>query len=165
MAELSKGMGGRMSEGNSTTEGSGSELLESSPAPERYLSCRFIERAVTFYPGQVTACCANPATGLTPQITPFNSGELSADALMEALSKIGVGHKLGNMVSARESWPPLVEEESTPRTSGDYAIDEVTIAHFSSCNIRCNYCYTVTTPELTAPLSKAPRMLPTFQQL
>src|SRR5215813_1296148 len=165
MAELSKGMGGRMSEGNSTTEGSGSELLESSPAPERYLSCRFIERAVTFYPGQVTACCANPATGLTPQITPFNSGELSADALMEGRSKIVVRHKLGDIVRECQNCPRLVEEEWSPRTLGDYAIDEVTIAHFSSCNIRCNYCYTVTNPELTAPLSKAPRMLPTFQQL
>lgn len=46
-----------------------------------------------------------------------------------------------------------------------YAIDEITVAHFSSCNIRCNYCYTVTNAEQTAPLSKAPRILPVFQQL
>ena len=46
-----------------------------------------------------------------------------------------------------------------------YAIDEVTIAHFTSCNIRCNYCYTVTQPEMTATLSKAPRLLRVFEQM
>jgi organic radical activating enzyme len=59
----------------------------------------------------------------------------------------------------------LTELEWSPEQIGEYAIDEVTIAYFSSCNIRCNYCYTVTDPEQTAPLSKAPRILPTFQEL
>lgn len=48
---------------------------------------------------------------------------------------------------------------------GSHAIDEVTVAPFSSCNIRCNYCYTVTNPEQTSPLSKAPRVLPVFEEL
>ncbi len=62
--------------------------------------------------------------------------------------------------------PALLEEsEWEPERFGAYAIDEVTIAHFSSCNIRCNYCYTVTKPEQAAPLSKAPRILPAFQDL
>jgi len=135
------------------------------PSHKPYPSCRFIERAVTFYPGQITACCANPATGLTPLIAPFTGGELSAEMLLEGRSRIKARHKAGEIVPECRDCPRLTEDEWSVRQLGEYAIDEVTIAYFSSCNIRCNYCYTVTNPELTAPLSKAPRLLPTFQQL
>jgi organic radical activating enzyme len=132
--------------------------------PARYLSCRFLERAITLYPGRVTACCANPATGGTPMIVPFS--ELSAETLLAGRESIIAQHKAGDIHKACQGCPRLTEEEwQRPGALSPYAIDEVTIAHFTSCNIRCNYCYTVTRPELTAPLSKTPRILPTFQQL
>ena len=131
----------------------------------RYLSCRFIERAVTFYPGKVTACCANPTSGQTPVVAPFKGGELSPELLLQGRERIKTEHKAGNIVQECQGCPRLTELEWSPEQLGLYPIDEVTIAHFSSCNIRCNYCYTVTNPELTAPLSKAPRILPTIQQL
>jgi hypothetical protein len=145
-------------------DGSLAIVSTSADAPTRYQSCRFLERAITFYPGQITACCANPATGLTPVITPFK-GELSADALLEGRSKIIERHKRGDIVPECQGCPRLSEQEWSPKQVGPFAVDEVTIAHFSSCNIRCNYCYTVTNPELTAPLSKSPRILPVFQEL
>lgn len=120
---------------------------------------------MTFYPGQVTACCANPASGQTPVIAPFKGGELSAEALLDGRARIIASHKAGNIVSECQGCPRLEKSEWSPQQLGPYPIDEVTIAHFSSCNIRCNYCYTVTHPELTAPLSKAPRILLTFQDL
>jgi organic radical activating enzyme len=132
----------------------------------RYLSCRFIERAITFYPGKVTACCANPATGMTPTIAPFTGGELSAETLLNGRERIIVRHKAGDISRECQNCPRLTEEEwHRPGALSEHAIDEVTIANFTSCNIRCNYCYTVTRPELAAPLSKQPRILPTFQQL
>src|SRR5262249_46542533 len=137
----------------------------STPVRARYPSCRFIERAVTFWPGRVTACCANPLSGQSPVITPFKGGELSPDALFEGRARIIERHKAGDIVPECKGCPRLTELEWSPEQVGEYPIDEVTIAHFSSCNIRCNYCYTVTDPESAAPLSKAPRILSTFQQL
>lgn len=136
----------------------------SSTRPARYLSCRFLERAITFYPWQVTACCANPATGQTPVIAPFK-GQLSAEGLMEGRARIIERHMRGDIVPECLGCPRLTELEWNDAQLGSYAVDEITIAHFSSCNIRCNYCYTVTNPELTAPLSKAPRILPVFKDL
>jgi len=136
---------------------------EPAPVP-RYLSCRHIERGLVFYPGKITACCANPATGLTPTIAPFST-DLTAEAIVEGRERITARHKAGDIVPECVGCPRLEELDWGVHNCGPYPIDEVTIAHFSSCNIRCNYCYTVTAPELKAPLSKAPRMLKLFEQL
>ena len=147
-------------------DGAANAVDTSSSSPSgAYLSCRFIERAATFYPGQVTACCANPATGRTPVIAPFKGGELSSEALLQGREQIIARHKAGDIVPECQGCPRLTKSEWLPHQLGSYPIDEVTIAHFSSCNIRCNYCYTVTKPEMAAPLSKAPRILSTFQDL
>ena len=130
----------------------------------KYPSCRFIERALTFFHGRATACCANPATGQTPTVAPF-SGELSVAALVEGRASIIERHKRGDIVPECRGCPRLTESDWESESIAPYAIDEITVAHFSSCNIRCNYCYTVTNAEQTAPLSKAPRILPVFQQL
>lgn len=133
-------------------------------ATGKYLSCRFLERAATFYPGSVTACCANPATGLTPVVAPFN-GELSVDKLLEGRAKIIARHKSGDIVPECQRCPRLTEADWSAENAGPYAVDDITIAHFTSCNIRCNYCYTVTDPHMAASLSRAPRLLPVFEQL
>lgn len=133
-------------------------------AGENYPSCRFLERGATFYPGKVTACCANPATGKTPTVAPF-TGELSVEALLDGRADIIARHKRGEIVPECQGCPRLRTSDWGPREVGAYPIDDVTIAHFTSCNIRCNYCYTVTQPEMKAPLSKAPRLLPVFEQL
>ena len=142
----------------------GDLAIVATSAPTKYLSCRFIERGATFYPWQIHACCANPATGQTPAIASYDTG-LSAASLLEGRAKIIERHKRGDIVPECRGCPRLEESEWEPERFGAYAIDEVTIAHFSSCNIRCNYCYTVTKPEQAAPLSKAPRILPVFQDL
>lgn len=131
---------------------------------KKYPSCRFIERALTFFHGRATACCANPATGQTPTVAPF-TGELSLAALAEGRANIIERHKRGDIVPECRGCPRLTEADWQSESIAPYAIDEITVAHFSSCNIRCNYCYTVTNAEQTAPLSKAPRILPVFQQL
>src|SRR5262249_6917518 len=96
---------------------------------------------------------------------PFKGGELSAEALLEGRERIIARHKAGNIVPECQGCPRLEKLEWSSQQLGSYPIDQVTIAHFSSCNIRCNYCYTLTNPELTAPLSKAPRILSRFQDL
>jgi uncharacterized Fe-S cluster-containing radical SAM superfamily protein len=157
----------------SPTEGEPAAADAPAPAPvtptpqyDRYLSCRFLERGATFYPGRIVACCANPATGKTPQLALMKNGELPVDALLEARKKIITRHKSGRIRDECLQCPRLSEEAwEQPGAMSPYAIDEVTIAYFTSCNIRCNYCYTVTDPHSNAPLSKQPRLLATFRQL
>jgi len=135
--------------------------------PERYLSCRHIERSLVFYPGKVNACCANPMTGETPTISPFTGGNLSSAAVREGRAKLIERHKRGDIAPECQSCPRLTEEAWTAdKVWTKYLIDEVTIAHFTTCNIRCNYCYTVRNErDATALLSKVPRILVTFEQL
>jgi organic radical activating enzyme len=133
---------------------------------ERYLSCRLLERAATFYPGEVDACCANPATGKTLILARYQGGQLDPETVLQARERIIARHKAGDIDAACQKCPRLTEEAwGAPGALSKYAIDEVTIANFTSCNIRCNYCYTVIRPDMAAPLSKQPRILPTFQQL
>ena len=141
-------------------------VATSTAARTKYLSCRHLERGMVFNPGRViTPCCMNPATGLVPELVPFNGKDFSIDAMLRARERIVSRHKAGDITKECQRCPRLTEGEWTVAEMGNYAIDEVTVAPFSSCNIRCNYCYTVTNPDQTSPLSKAPRVLPVFEEL
>ncbi|MFZ2066898.1 MAG: radical SAM protein [Xanthobacteraceae bacterium] len=121
---------------------------------------------MVFNPGRViTACCMNPATGLVPELVPFNGPDFSVDAMLRAREQMINRHKAGDIAKECQRCPRLTEGEWSAAEMGTYAIDDVTVAPFSSCNIRCNYCYTVTNPDQTSPLSKAPRVLPVFEEL
>jgi len=133
--------------------------------PTRYLSCRHIERGLAFWGDTVTACCGNTATGRMPTIFAPFKGEITAEAIMEGRARVITRHKAGDVVPECRGCAHLVEQEWGPKNLSPYLVDEVTTSHFTSCQIRCNYCYTVTQPEMTAPLSKAARTLPTFEQL
>ena len=98
-------------------------------------------------------------------VAPFN-GDITAQAIIEGRARIINRHKSGNIVSECHGCAHLqVEAWDAPGVLSPYLVDEVADAHFTSCQIRCNYCYTVTAPELAAPLSKAPRILRTFELL
>jgi organic radical activating enzyme len=143
-----------------------STLAAPSPAtPARYLSCRFLERGLVFQPSRVISpCCANPAAAGHPVLAHYNGSEFSLDAALEARSAIIARHKAGAVDPACRGCPRL-EEADWDSAMSSYLVDEVTIAPFSSCNIRCNYCYTQVEGPWTSPLSKAPRVLPVFQAL
>jgi organic radical activating enzyme len=147
-------------------EGAGSRLDAATPAaPAKYLSCRFLERGIVFQHRRVISpCCVNPATAEYPVFVPFNGSDFSLDALMNARSGIIARHKAGDIEPQCRGCPRLQEADWATAMS-PYAIDEVTIAPFSSCNIRCNYCYTTAKGATPSPLSGSPRVLPVFQEL
>jgi organic radical activating enzyme len=137
----------------------------SAPAAARYVSCRHIERSLAFWGRSVTPCCGNTHTGLMPTIISPFVGDITADDIVKGRARIIDRHKAGDIVPECQGCARLEEQEWGEKILGPYLVDEVASAHFTSCQIRCNYCYTVTEPEMTAPLSKAPRILRTFEQL
>lgn len=147
--------------------GEGGVAPETAP-PKRYPSCRHLERGLVFYPGKLNACCANPETGESPTLAAFGDGGGRAiEAVRAGRARIRELHRAGEIVPECERCPRLQDLEwSDYYHTEEPSIDEVTIAHFTTCNIRCNYCYTVTREkEWTAPVSKVPRLLPTFARL
>jgi molybdenum cofactor biosynthesis enzyme MoaA len=140
------------------------EPISAPPAAARYASCHFIERGIVFQPYRVLSpCCANPAKGGSPTLVEFDGTNFSLDAVLDARARIIAHHKAGQIEPQCQGCPRLTELDWDALGS-PYAVDEVTIAPFTSCNIRCNYCYT-TTGEITSLLNGAPRMLPIFQAL
>ena len=98
---------------------------------KRYLSCRYIERGIVFSPGRViTPCCVNPATGLVPELVPFNGSDFSIDGMLEARAEMIRRHKSGDIVKGCQGCPRLTEREWNIKETGPYAIDEVTVAPF-----------------------------------
>jgi organic radical activating enzyme len=135
------------------------------PASQTYLSCRFIERGLVFQPSRaISPCCVNPAGADYPILTTYDGAGFSLEAVLEARSRIIARHKAGAIEPACQGCPKL-QEADWGAIMSPYAVDEITIAPFSSCNIRCNYCYTMVKGPWTSPLSKAPRLLPMFQAL
>jgi len=146
---------------------SGESATPSIVRPARYQSCHFIERGLVFYPGKLNACCANPLTGESPTLAAFGLGGASAiETVLAAREEIKDRHSAGDIIPECQHCPRLQEAEWSKTFTDQYSVDEVTIAHFTTCNIRCNYCYTVTKEaEWTAPVSKVPRLLSTFEHL
>jgi organic radical activating enzyme len=158
---------GRRNRNNVRLDSEGSvESVQETVPPQRYLSCRHLERGLVFYPGTLNACCANPKTGVSPKIVEFGDGDASTfEAFRAARARIKERHQVGDIIPECQECPRLQEWEDGYNPPDKYSIDDVTIAHFTTCNIRCNYCYTVTREhEWTAPVSKVPR-LPTFERL
>ena len=152
----------------STQQGRGETSMPTVPppaTPAKYFSCRFLERGLVFQPTRVISpCCTNPARAGHPVLARFNGSEFSLDAAIETRSGIIARHKAGTIEPACRGCPRLQEADWAGAMS-PYSVDEITIAPFSSCNIRCNYCYTQVKGPWTSPLSTAPRVLPVMQAL
>jgi organic radical activating enzyme len=140
------------------------ETAQAAP-PKRYNSCRHIERGIAIIGRTVSACCGSTVSSLRPTIVPEFTSEITAEAIIEGRARIIARHKAGDIVPECQGCAHLEEREWGDNCLSPYLVDEVTIAHYTSCEIRCNYCYTVRRPDMTAPLSKAPRILPIFERL
>jgi organic radical activating enzyme len=136
-----------------------------STAPAEYLSCRFLERGLVFqHTRLITPCCLNPVRPGHPILANYNAEHVSLDAALETRAAMIARHKAGTIEPACHGCPRL-EQADWAATMSRYAVDEITFTPFTSCNIRCNYCYTVGKGASTSPLSRAPRALPIIQEL
>jgi organic radical activating enzyme len=120
---------------------------------------------LVFQPSRlITPCCINPARPGHPVLASFDSVNVSLGVALKTRAEIVERHKAGIVDPACQGCPRL-EQADWPAVMSEYAVDEITLTPFTSCNIRCNYCYTVGEGALSAPLSSAPRALPIIQEL
>lgn len=133
-------------------------------AQEPYYSCEYIEGGIVFYPDRISACCVSHGLVGQPRILDFKGGELPIEDISAWRKKTIEAHKReefhpdckGCPLLAKGAWGAKKEEHS---------IHMITIAHFTHCNLRCGYCYTVNSPELNIRPKLVYDLLPIFKQM
>jgi organic radical activating enzyme len=132
---------------------------------EEYHSCEYIEGGIVFYPKRITACCVSHSNlrGGEPTITEFTGGEFPIEKIQDWRKQTIAAHKREEFHPKCDGCPLLTKRAWGAKQ--EYAISMITIAHFSHCNLRCNYCYTVLQPHLTIKAKKVYDLLSIFQQM
>ena len=133
--------------------------------PEVYHSCEYIEGGIVFYPDRISACCVSHSGGRNgqPRIADCSGGDLPVDKIADWRRRTIESHKREEFIPECDGCPLLVK-----RAWGEervHSVRMITIAHFTHCNLRCGYCYTVTSPELTIKPKHVYDLLPIFKQL
>jgi molybdenum cofactor biosynthesis enzyme MoaA len=136
---------------------------------EEYHSCEYIEGGIVFWPKTITACCVSHSNtkGGTPLITEFNGGELPIEKIQDWRKQTIAAHKRGEFHKDCDGCPLLVKRKWGAQSVKEsrHSVHMITIAHYSHCNLRCNYCYTVLRPDLTIKAKKVYDLLAIFKQM
>lgn len=140
-------------------------ISSAAPQDEAYHSCEYIEGGVVFYPNRISACCVSHSGGRAgqPRITEFKGGELPFEKIQDWRKQTIEAHKRGEFHPDCKGCPLLAKGKWGAKQ--EYAINMITIAHFTHCNLRCGYCYTVNSPELNIKAKKVYDLLSIFKQM
>ncbi|QOV90183.1 radical SAM protein [Humisphaera borealis] len=115
-------------------------LNEPQPQVDRsqpYPSCPWLEHGLAFNRRSVNACLiVHHGTGF-PHLCDYNGGVLDLSAIASARARI-IRENQGDGHAACRGCPHLVKRVWK---APSYPIALVAIAHFSHCNIECNYCF------------------------
>ncbi len=131
---------------------------------EAYHSCEYIEGGVVFYPNRITACCVFHSNSRgQPVITEFSGGELPIEKIQAWRDQTIAAHKREEFIADCRGCPLLVKRAWGGQPS--HTIHMITIAHYTHCNLRCNYCYTVLRPHLNIKAKKVYDLLSIFKQM
>lgn len=108
----------------------------------KYKSCVWLERGITFSKDAVKVCCVSlPRRMGNPDILTDYKGELiDWERFFTLKNRIKELHKQGGTFYKCEGCVFLQEKEWPE--FGDH-IDTINIDHWSKCNSRCIYCYTM----------------------
>lgn len=107
------------------------------PQADEYLSCEWIEGGLAFNRRSLHSCLiVHHRTGL-PFISDYNGGPLPLEKVLETRQRIRAAHRNGGHPECAgcahlklKKWP-----------ASKYPVNIVGIAHYSACNIKCNYCF------------------------
>ena len=112
-------------------------MSDCDPVAEEYASCEWIEGGIAFNRRSLHSCLiVHHGSGL-PFISDYNGGPLPLDQILAVRERIRQANRNGGYPQCkgcahlkRQRWP-----------QAKHAINIVGIAHYSACNIKCNYCF------------------------
>ncbi len=130
---------------------------------EGYLSCEWIESGISFNRRSLHACLiVHHGTGL-PFFADYNGGELPLHDIMRIRREIQEKNRSGEPHPECRGCAHLKQK---PWPTATHQIHFVGIAHYSHCNIQCNYCFLQTQDPASFESGFRPyRLLNTLQQL
>jgi MoaA/NifB/PqqE/SkfB family radical SAM enzyme len=132
------------------------------PADEEYDSCEWIEGGIAFNRRSLHSCLiAHHHTGL-PFIADYNGGPLPLDRVLAVREQIRQANRRGGHPECKGC--AHLKKRRWPRARP--AIDLVGVAHYSYCNIECNYCFLQTQDPASFSAGYKPYLLlPTIRAL
>lgn len=114
-----------------------------SPAPEVergqvYTSCEWIEGGLAFNRRSLHACLIVHHGRGMPHYADYNGGPLPLAEILEGREKIRTQHQRGEINEACQGCAHL---ETKTWAEPEAVFDMIGIAHYSHCNLKCNYCF------------------------
>lgn len=107
------------------------------PQAGEYLSCEWIEGGIAFNRRSLHSCLiVHHRTGF-PFISDYNGGPLPLEKILEARERIRAGNRNGG----HPECAGCAHLKKKDWGASKHAITIVGIAHYSACNIKCNYCF------------------------
>ncbi len=130
---------------------------------DNYLSCEWIEGGIAFNRRSLHACLiVHHRTGL-PFFADYNGGPLPLDHILRIRNDIREKNRSGEPHAECRGCAHLKKKQWPAPT---HSINLVGIAHYSHCNIKCNYCYLQTQDPASFESGFRPyRLLNTVRQL
>ena len=110
-----------------------------------YYSCEWIEHGLVFFPSKLTMCCfmGNEKNSHTLIQDNFNAVNFDTERIFKNRDKFRSFHKKGKIHTNCMNCPFLKQEAWDERNY----LDCLYISHWSECNSKCSYCYSVKHPE------------------
>jgi len=119
-----------------------------------YYSCHDIEGSVTFLHGYLTMCCHvhNTNKGM-PYLTEYKGGKIPVETIKKARNELIDKNQTDEDTPCKGC--EFLEKREWEKS--DYLINNISIGHYTPCNLRCNYCYiTDYSPEETKKFNTRP---------
>ena len=103
-------------------------------------SCEHIEGGLVFALGDLLLCCITHHGRGCPKVCDFNGGKLPLDKILAFREDVRTQNQSDDRYPLCKGCGFLMKKEWEELA---YPFNRLTLAHFTKCNLRCNYCYVI----------------------
>lgn len=105
---------------------------------QAYVSCPWIESRLVFAVEKLLLCCVTNHGKGCPKVCDFSGGALPVDRILAFREEVRARNQEEDRFPLCRGCGWLENRAWEPQ---EYPFDHLTIAHFTRCNLQCNYCY------------------------